>query len=100
MKSRKISLAVAVGLVLATVSGTAAYAAYDVKYPAEGGKWEYGTSGTQVYSNYIHYSKFHGSSVNNEYGLVRSPDVQGNTWANARNRQANSGNQAFYRVNR
>ncbi len=43
--------------------GSAAVAMAATAYPAQGGRWDYGLSGTTYFSNYWHPSANHGSSV-------------------------------------
>jgi lactococcin 972 family bacteriocin len=65
----------------------------------EGGKWEYGTSGGNVYSFYWHGSRKHASSVKNGNGdLRRSAETAKNKWAQVSFKKTAWGNQAFYRV--
>lgn len=45
----------------ALVSGTACYAY--TQYPAEGGQWNYGYTALGAYSDYLHPSAYHGSTV-------------------------------------
>lgn len=72
-----------------------------VEYPKEGGKWEYGTDGPSIWSNYYHKTRSHGSSVRNCHGdLTRSPVVNPGQWSNAsRGDGCKRGvDQAYYRV--
>ena len=58
------------------------------EYPAEGGTWNYGTTGLTgggtVYSDYLHNSRAHGSTVENADGLTdRSPTAVAGAWSHA-----------------
>lgn len=82
-KLASASLTGAIALVLAT--GGAAFAETS---EVGGGTWEHGTTGAwgdgTVYSNYLHDSKSHGSSVENCDGVIdRSPTVAPGVWSNA-----------------
>ncbi|MFT4217246.1 MAG: lactococcin 972 family bacteriocin [Micropruina sp.] len=67
-----------------TFAGAAAASATVVS--AGGGTWDYGVTNllpSTNWSNYYHGSKKHGSSVEGDAGLVRSPCVAKNRWSYA-----------------
>ena len=78
------SLGVAL-LALGLTAGTAG-TAMAVVASAGGGTWDYGIAnllpGTN-WSNYYHGSRAHGSSVEGDAGLVRSPNVAAGRWSYA-----------------
>ena len=64
------------------ILGGASAAMATTENPPEGGTWDYGTSGSLIYSNYKHDSRSHGSSVENCHGqLWRSPNVGPGSWS-------------------
>lgn len=68
--------------------GSGGLQALATKYPKEGGKWNYGTTGPNgggtVYSNYYHPKKSHGSTVVNANKVTnRSPVAAKGKWSNA-----------------
>ncbi len=100
MRARTKSAVVAL-LSAALVLGGASAAMATIAYPPEGGTWDYGTSGSVIWSDYHHPSRSHGSSVENCDGnLTRSPTVLPGQWSHA---QRNDGctfavDYAYYRV--
>jgi lactococcin 972 family bacteriocin len=86
-------LAAAVGLFAV---GVAAPAFATTEYP-EGGTWYYGVEWSENYSDYHHPDKFHGSSVENGNGLVRSDCELLRSWAYASQPATWWGNKAHYR---
>jgi lactococcin 972 family bacteriocin len=65
---------------------------------AEGGTWDYGVNSKDVYSNYFHGKRKHGSSVKNGDGVNRrSALVNKNTWSRVSLEKKYPGNKAYYR---
>ncbi|MCU1528211.1 MAG: lactococcin family bacteriocin [Frondihabitans sp.] len=65
---------------------------------AEGGTWEYGVNSRDVYSNYLHMSRPHGSSVKNGNGVIRRSEfVRKGGWSKIHLTKASPGNKAYYR---
>ncbi|ADG74077.1 bacteriocin, lactococcin 972 family [Cellulomonas flavigena DSM 20109] len=82
-RTRRALLTVALALGVAVSGGTAAYA---VVVSAGGGTWHYGgPSLTPSYnwSNYLHPTKDHASSVTGDRGLVRSECRAPEVWSKA-----------------
>lgn len=67
--SKKWIMPVVTGLVALGIGGSSVAAAGNYEYPA-GGKWHYGVGLTGTYSDYLHSSKAHTSSVT--YGTEKS----------------------------
>lgn len=65
------------------LSGVAGAAVADTQYPADGGQWNYGFTGVDIYSDYLAY-RCHGSSVMNDWGYNSSINVASGYWSNAR----------------
>lgn len=82
-RTRTALLTVALALGVAVSGGTAAYAAYA---SAGGGIWHYGGPSlvpSNNWSNYLHDSVDHASSVTGDRGLVRSACREPGTWSKA-----------------
>lgn len=95
MRKRLLALGLAAGF---TFSGGAAAMAVTA-YPAEGGTWNYGLAAVRAYSDYLHPSRCHGSTVQTDWGSSRSPNVAPGAWANAaHNATPWTNNNYFYRV--
>lgn len=77
---KKVILSAAATVGIAVASTTIADAG--VQYVG-GGKWEYGTSDTKVWSDYYHKDDRHGSSVEGRNGLTQSDCVNGGIWSRA-----------------
>ena len=102
MRIKRKSLMVGV-LSASLILGGAGAATAETAYPDEGGTWDYGTSGSFIWSNYLHETRSHGSSVKNCHGqLWRSPNVLAGSWSNVSTDQGcpNWGDvdYAYYRV--
>ncbi|MDV6278104.1 lactococcin 972 family bacteriocin [Rhodococcus erythropolis] len=69
-----------------------------IAVPAEGGEWDYGVGGGDVWSNYYHHDKTHKSSVRNGFGkFVESAWLTAGYTTYARTGWSPSGgNQSFY----
>ena len=85
-KGRKVvkSLGAAL-LALGLAAGTAGTAMAAV-VSAGGGTWDYGIASlfpSTNWSNYYHVSRAHGSSVEGDEGLKRSPNVTAGRWSYA-----------------
>jgi lactococcin 972 family bacteriocin len=63
----------------------------------DGGTWSYGVDGGLVYSNYLHPTACHGSSVKGEQ-WVFSPNAAPGYWSSASATAAWRGNKAYYRT--
>lgn len=75
MNMKKALAGLALTEALSSVAGTAVAA---TQYPVQGGQWNYGFNGVGIYSDYLHGSQCHGSSVWNDWGgtteaLISSP---------------------------
>lgn len=82
MQGIKKSIITAGAALALTLSGGAAIAT--TAYPAEGGQWNYGlAAGVHAYSDYLHPTQCHGSSVYNDWGSSRSIDTAGGYWSGA-----------------
>lgn len=69
-------------------SGTGTIEPLATAYPPEGGTWSYGTTGAfgggTIYSDYLHNSRAHGSTVVNADGVIdRSPVASAGSWSHA-----------------
>lgn len=80
MEMKKALAAAALTGALCSAAGGAAIAA--TQYPAEGGQWNYGYNGADIYSDY-QVSRNHGSSVQNDWGYNSSICVASGYWSNA-----------------
>ncbi|MFJ6720940.1 MULTISPECIES: lactococcin 972 family bacteriocin [unclassified Streptomyces] len=91
--STRIKAAVAAGFIVVGLATPALAQTVD----ASGGKWSYGTnSNDQVYSNFYHESKCHGSSVKGKY-FAQSGDVKAGNTSYASADEAMWGNESYYR---
>ncbi|WP_422756806.1 lactococcin 972 family bacteriocin [Micromonospora sp. WMMD708] len=90
---RRVKLAVAAGLLTVGVASPA-FAAYE---QVGGGEWWYGVSVCCNYSDYLHPSTGHGSSVSNGNGAVSSDCEPGGVTAEASQSATWSGNKAYWR---
>lgn len=81
MKMKKALAALALTGALSSVAGAAVAATV---YPIEGGQWNYGFTGVDSYSDYLHNARCHGSTVINDWGTSRSVDTSPGYWSNAR----------------
>jgi len=82
-RTRRAVLAVALSLGIAVSGGTAAFAAIT---SAGGGTWHYGGPSlipSNNWSNYLHPTTTHASSVTGDRGLVRSACRDGGVWSKA-----------------
>lgn len=82
-RTRKAVLAVALSLGIAVSGATAAYAVYE---SAGGGTWHHGAPAvipSNNWSNYLHPTEAHGSSVTGDRGLVQSACREGGVWSKA-----------------
>ncbi|MDQ0029864.1 lactococcin 972 family bacteriocin [Arthrobacter bambusae] len=79
MDLKKTVAGIALTGALCSVAGTAVAG---TQYPAEGGTWNYGYN-IGIYSDYMHGSRCHGSSVRNDWGYNSSINTAGGYWANA-----------------
>ena len=92
--------AVVIGLVASGVlTATPMVTALATTKSVSGGTWDYGATGTVNYSNYLHPSGLHRSSVANpDYGTVRSKDEPGGQRSYASEGVAIMGNKAYYNL--
>lgn len=85
-KGHKIAKSVGTALLaLGLAAGTAGTAMAAV-VSAGGGTWDYGIQNLlpgMNWSNYYHSSRAHGSSVEGDVGLVRSPNMAAGYWSYA-----------------
>lgn len=89
MNARRI-LATAIATV--AVTGGLAAPALATTTNVGGGTWSYGTSSSSVYSNYLHPTRLHGSSVKRGDTVFRSNCAAAGTWAKA------SASKSWYQV--
>ena len=92
---RKIVSIIAAGVLAAVSAAGTAFAV--VQYPPEGGTWDWGVSGSTVWSNYINTTPRHATSTIGQSGLRRSGCAGANQWARVSDTRASSGNKAYYR---
>ncbi len=94
MKKKLIALVLAGVFTLMSTAGSA-FAV--IKYPPEGGTWNYGREGPRVWSYYINSTPKHATSTDGASGLRRSSCAGVNQWARISDSAKNGGNRAFYR---
>ncbi|MEV6957413.1 lactococcin 972 family bacteriocin [Streptomyces sp. NPDC051183] len=91
--SNRLKAAVAAGVIVLGLATPAMAQTVEVS----GGKWSYGTnSNDQVYSNFYHDKKCHGSSVKGKY-FAQSGDVKAGITSFASAAEAAWGNESYYR---
>lgn len=92
---KKIATAVFGGLFMVIATTSAAFAV--IEYPPEGGTWDYGRSGSNVWSYYINTTPQHATSTVGQSGLRRSPCAGRDQWARINDTAKVAGNHAYYR---
>lgn len=85
------------GLMLAATLGTATATQAATIYPPEGGQWNYGVGVLGSYSDYLHPSNYHGSTVNYN-GTKYQASAPAGQWSQALARGIYSGCSFYYNL--